>query len=174
MKKSEQEKNNIRNYFLSLAREYEKNEFFVAAAYLYKRYRPEKARRLYLRVAKKAERKGMLITAAEAYESAGMKNRAQELMKLSMPIKKRSKLPKELYGPIKKPLDKTIKKFLFATTKYEREGNFEKAKKYWIKTARYYEILGEHKFAALYYFRGGDLRSAKRLWAKSIRMKLYH
>jgi hypothetical protein len=170
MKKSEQEKNNIRNYFLSLAKGYEENEFYVAAAYLYRRYKPEKARRLYMKVAKAAEKKGLILAAAEAYESAGMKKKAMELMTPAAPIMKKGKLAIEI---TKKPLDKNIKKFLFATTKYEREGNFEKAKKYWLKSARYYEILGEHKFAALYYFRAGDLRSAKRLWTKSLR-RIYH
>lgn len=170
MKKVEKEKQNIRNYFMTLAREYEKNDFLVAAAYLYRRYDREKARRLYMKIAKRAEKHGLLITAAEAYEAAGRKDKVKEMMKAKIPIKKRdTSLSRQFFEPPRKRPSKEIAMFLFATTKFEREGRFDKAREYWLRSAQYYERLGEFKFAALYYFRAGDLRSAKRLWNRTAR-----
>lgn len=168
--KAEAERKNIRKYFTELAKHYERNGFLVAAAIIYKRFDKRKSKRLYRILAKQAQMNGLYLLAAEAYKAGGQKKRASRIKYyFGSPDKLTQTLGALIFGP---SFSVPIEKILFATTRYEREGQFDKARKHWYRAGRYCEIVGEFRFASLYYFKCGQLREAKRLWRKTAQPRI--
>lgn len=163
-KRERKERMNVRNYFMDLAKHYEENGFLIAAAVIYKRFDKRRARQIYKILANQSQMNGLYELAAESYELCGQKGRAKRLRRyLGISCSRRGVLG---ISNNDKP-DFLFSRFLFATTRLEREGMFEQAKKYWLNAARYCELVGEFRFAALYYFKCGYLAEAKRLWRRA-------
>lgn len=155
---------NSRIYFENLASQCEENGFLVAAALIYRRYDPERARNAYARIAESAHMAGLYRLAAEAYRHAGMEQKSRRIIRhaglggFSLQDTESNAFPFRL--------------FLFATTRFEREGNFENAKKYWLNAGRNCETVGEFRLASIYYMKGGDFGSAKHSWRRYMRKEL--
>ncbi|MBI4174624.1 MAG: hypothetical protein HY517_03190 [Candidatus Aenigmarchaeota archaeon] len=166
------EQTRMKDYFLELAVEYEKKGFPFTAAEIYKRFSPAKGKRLYTSIARDAQKKGLLVIAAEACEAAGNVKKSRHIWK---------KLSEELRGKgldllAKEALEKSMpenpryavtRKFARAAFHLTRHGKFREAQKQWVESAKFLERQEAFSIAALHYFNGGDIRNAKRVWSKA-------
>jgi|GEM_PF-4679321 len=150
--KKRAEMENKKKYFTELARQYEENNFLIAAAVVYRRYDKKRIKKTYLSIAKSAQMNGLYEVAAYFYDLCGKRNRAESI---------RNYIGSRRSYRIS---NRTLEKILFSTTRFEREGDFDKARKYWLNAAKYCEMVGEQRFAAIYYFKCGSLSDAKRMW----------
>jgi len=174
---SESEKRKMKKYFLETARKYEKNGLLREAATFYGTFWPQKARKVYLSFASKAERKRFFALAAEAYQAAGMIEKSRALWKLHGIECKKMGLDIIAQDAFKKsrPEDPKCEKRRELTrkaSKFEKEGRFEEAQKQWMKVAKYNENTGFFEGAIRGYFNAGDLRNAKRVWHKLFEKRL--
>jgi tetratricopeptide (TPR) repeat protein len=155
-------------YLLRLATEYEKSGFLFDAASIYHRLEPAKAVQIYTALAKKAENKGFLVLAAHLYRDVGKEGKYAMLMKKAAADFARkgfTALSKEC-AQAAEPEDSKhteMRELNLTAWKSLNAGDFEKARKGFLRAAEFSEKKGWYDMSMKLYFHAGDMKSAGRL-----------
>ena len=162
----------LKSYILNESKKYEKQGFILQAAENYKIFDREIANKIYLAIAKKAEKYKFWPIAADIYEALGDVKKARfSWNKFADHLKANNGPPVLIKEALNRsqPEPKEYQRRRELSRKIsamQREGKFSDARRAFVQFAKTEEKEGNLEFAAKLYYNACRLKDAERVWKK--------